>query len=144
MSSTETPSPFPRPQSPPRPLHEPGRNPLLDSIHYAQYTSRESAHERANELQMGREVALIRDKQGEADLYNRMRRAGSMASYGAGYGGYGNSTTGLRFRYVLPQHRRRPRPRQRELRVPKQRAAEQAMEPEALVPIRLDVESEKH
>jgi SWI/SNF-related matrix-associated actin-dependent regulator of chromatin subfamily B member 1 len=146
MSSTETPSPFPRPPSPPRPssTHEVSRNPLLDSIHYSQYTSRESAHERANEVQVARELALIREKQFEADYYSRMRRAGSMVSFGAGYGGYGNSTTGMRFRYVLPQHRRRPRPRQRELRVPKKRAAEQALEPEALVPIRLDVESEKH
>lgn len=145
MSSTETPSPFPRPPSPrASSIHETPRNPLLDSIHYSQYTSRESAHERANEVQVARELALIREKQFEADHYNRLRRAGSMASFGAGYGGYGNSTTGMRVRYVLPQHRRRPRPRQRELRVTKQRAVEQATEPEALVPIRLDVESEKH
>jgi SWI/SNF-related matrix-associated actin-dependent regulator of chromatin subfamily B protein 1 len=110
-----------------------------------QYTSRESAHERANDLQVARELALVREKQVEADFYNRLRRSGgSIAAFGLGYGGYGNSTTGIRFRYVLPQHRRRPRPRQRELRVPKRRATEQAIEPEALVPIRLDVESEKH
>lgn len=146
MSTIETPPPHPRPPSPHSSpaTHEVTRNPLLDSIHYNQYTSREAVHERANEVQSAREVALVREKQIEADYYNRLRRAGSVASFGAGYGGYGNSTTGLRFRYVLPQHRRRPRPRQRELRVPKQRAAEQANEPEALVPIRLDVESEKH
>jgi SNF5 / SMARCB1 / INI1 len=155
LSSTETPPPAaPGPSSSsPRPSshHElpPAagpvtRNPLLDSIHYNQYTSRESAHEHANEIQVAREVALVREKQVEADFYSRMRRAGTIPSFGAGYGGYGNSTTGLRFRYVLPQHRRRPRPRQRELRVPKLRASEQALEPEALVPIRLDVESEKH
>ena len=140
MSSTGTPPAPPRPPSP----REHPRNPLLDSIHYQQYTSRESAHERANELQVARELALVRDKQMEAEFYSRLRRGGSIASFGLGYGGYGNSTTGVRFRYVLPQHRRRPRPRQRELRVPKQRAMEQASEPEALVPIRLDVESEKH
>src|SRR5579859_2974783 len=139
-------SPPPRPSSSPAPPgREHVRNPVLDAIHFKQYTSREAAHERANELQVSREVELIRQKQVETEFYNRLRRTGgSVASFGAGYGGYGNSTTGLRFRYVLPQHRRRPRPRQRELRVPKQRAAEQALEPEALVPIRLDVESEKH
>lgn len=145
MSTAEAPSPFPRPPSPRNAsLHDQVRNPLLDSIHYNQYISRESIHERANEIQVAREVALLREKQLEADFYNRMRRAGSATAFGAGYGGYGNSTTGTRFRYVLPQHRRRPRPRQRELRVPRQRATEQAAEPEALVPIRLDVESEKH
>jgi SWI/SNF-related matrix-associated actin-dependent regulator of chromatin subfamily B member 1 len=145
MSSTQTPPP---PLRPPSPRQSAGkdqtRNPLLDSIHFNQYTTRESAHERANELQVSRELVLVREKQFEADFYNRLRRGGPVASFGLGYGGYGNSTTGVRFRYVLPQHRRRPRPRQRELRVPKQRTAEQAAEPEALVPIRLDVESEKH
>jgi SWI/SNF-related matrix-associated actin-dependent regulator of chromatin subfamily B member 1 len=140
MSLTGTP---PAPPRPPSPRDHP-RNPLLDSIHYQQYTSRESAHERANELQVARELALVREKQMEAEFYSRLRRGGSISSFGLGYGGYGNSTTGVRFRYVLPHARRRPRPRQRELRVPKQRATEQALEPEALVPIRLDVESEKH
>jgi SWI/SNF-related matrix-associated actin-dependent regulator of chromatin subfamily B protein 1 len=145
MTSTETPPPPPLPHSPRSSSQERARNPLLDSIHYQQYTSRESAHERANDAQVARELALIREKQVEADFYNRLRRAGgSTAAFGLGYGGYGNSTTGIRLRYVLPQHRRRPRPRQRELRVPKRRAAEQATEPEALVPVRLDVESEKH
>jgi len=120
------------------------KQPVLDAIHLGQYTAREVAHEKANEIQVGRELNLIREKQFEADHFSRLRRAGTIPSFGAGYGGYGNSTTGLRFRYVLPQHRRRPRPRQRELRVPKKRAAEQALEREALVPIRLDVESEKH
>ena len=131
--------------SPHPPLnHDRPRNPALDQIHLAQYTSREVAHEQANELQVQREMQLIREKQSEAEFYSRMRRGGSVASFGLGYNGYGNSTTGLRFRYILPQHRRRPRPRQRELRVPKPRMQEQANEPEALVPIRLDVESEKH
>jgi len=141
MRASATPPPPPRP---PSLTNEVTRNPLLDSIHLNQYTSREMLHERANEVQLSREMSLRHEKQYEADFYNHIRRRGTIASFGAGYGGYGNSTTGTRFRYVLPQHRRRPRPRQRELRVPKQRAAEQALEPEALVPIRLDVESDKH
>jgi len=146
MSGAETASPFARAPSPRSSSVQETttRQPVLDAIHLSQYTTREAAHEKANEIQVGRELNLIREKQFEADHFSRLRRAGTIPSFGAGYGGYGNSTTGLRFRYVLPQHRRRPRPRQRELRVPKKRAAEQALEPEALVPIRLDVESEKH
>lgn len=142
--SSETPPSLPRQHSPRPSFHNEQARSLLDSIHYNVYTSREAAHERASDVQTQRELTLLREKQFEAEYYNRMRRAGTMASFGAGYGGYGNSTTGLRFRYVYPQQRRRPRPRQRPLRVPKQRASEQALEPEALVPIRLDVESEKH
>src|SRR5579862_2041320 len=143
-SATPPPPSLPSASPHPHTLNERPRNPALDQIHLAQYTSREAAHERANDLQVAREMQLIREKQTEAEFYNRMRRSGSIASFGLGYSGYGNSSTGLRFRYVLPQHRRRPRPRQRELRVPKPRMLEQASEPEALVPIRLDVESEKH
>jgi SWI/SNF-related matrix-associated actin-dependent regulator of chromatin subfamily B member 1 len=143
-SATPPPPSLPSASPHPHTLNERPRNPALDQIHLAQYTSREAAHERANDLQVAREMQLIREKQTEAEFYNRMRRNGSIASFGLGYSGYGNSSTGLRFRYVLPQHRRRPRPRQRELRVPKPRMLEQASEPEALVPIRLDVESEKH
>lgn len=145
MNVAETASPFPRPPSPrSSSAQEATKHPVLDALHLRQYQTREDAHEKANEIQFGRELGLIREKQFEADHFSRLRRAGTIPSFGAGYGGYGNSTTGLKFRHVLPQHRRRPRPRQRELRVPKKRGAEQALEPEALVPIRLDVESEKH
>src|SRR5436190_22036398 len=110
MSSAETPSPFPRPPPSPRSssAHETPRNPILDSIHYSQYSSRETAHERANELQFAREVTLIREKQFEADHYNRLRRRATMPTFGEGYGGYHNITTAKRVRYVLLIHHSTP------------------------------------
>lgn len=121
----------------------------VEKIQLEQYVNREfeyaaaaAWHNPSQELQQ--------QKRAERDFYLQLRRetqGNPAALYGAGYEGFGNPRTDLRNQHpqlLYPTNRRRPGNRKtRELRVSRRDMKIQSEQLEDLVPIRLDIDSDK-
>lgn len=121
----------------------------VEKIQLEQYVNREfeyaaaaAWHNPSQELQQ--------QKRAERDFYLQLRRetqGNPAALYGVGYEGFGNPRTDLRHQHpqlLYPTNRRRPGNRKtRELRVSRRDMKIQSEQLEDLVPIRLDIDSDK-
>lgn len=121
----------------------------VEKIQLEQYVNREfeyaaaaAWHNPTQELQQ--------QKRAERDFYLQLRRetqGNPAVLYGAGYEGFGNPRTDLRHQHpqlLYPTNRRRPGNRKtRELRVSRRDMKIQSEQLEDLVPIRLDIDSDK-
>jgi SWI/SNF-related matrix-associated actin-dependent regulator of chromatin subfamily B protein 1 len=75
-----------------------------------QYVRRDTLYQRALDLQHKRQMNIINEKRKEinqAELRHQTRP--STLLFGPGYEGYGNGTTGTKFRIVYPHDRKRPK-----------------------------------
>ncbi|BFZ60451.1 SWI/SNF chromatin-remodeling complex subunit [Saitoella coloradoensis] len=129
------------PKPPPPPLQLPENlPPTTKNLHLAQYVYREELHQKALDDQQTRINALIMEKRAESD-----RNAVKVSQgWNVGYNGYGNGAQGRQPVFMMPENRKRPRPRMKELKIPKKVMRELAKQPEVLVPVRVDLESDKY
>ncbi|KAI7869446.1 hypothetical protein BDF14DRAFT_1781071 [Spinellus fusiger] len=107
------------------------------------YQDRDKAYQETLNIQHKRHIHLAQEKKRDLELTGGERRArsqhGPLISFGPGYSGYGNGTTGLQTRIVYPQQRKRMR-HAREFRFTLEEVIEQADKEDTLVPIRIDLE----
>lgn len=91
--------------------------------------------------------SLLKRKRAELSYYNQIipyRQSQPGAIFDGGYSGYGNSWTGGQFRIAYPRERKRNKHVSRELNFSTTQIEEIADTPEALVPIRLDLDLDKY
>ncbi|KAI9803311.1 MAG: hypothetical protein M1825_002102 [Sarcosagium campestre] len=120
--------------------------PTTDQLHLEQYVVREQLHAAAISAQSQSQAKLLGGKRQEIEYYKSLgqeRRTNPGAIFGEGYAGYGNGTTDGKFQLVYPGQRRRPGRRSKDIHVPRKEMAAQADQLEELVPIRLDIDSDK-
>ena len=113
-----------------------------------QYIQRDLLHSAAINDQVERSQALLRLKEQELEFYQgegaRRRQQDPGSVFGYGYNGYGNGRTDQRTQLQYPQNRKRPGSRRTgELRIPRKQLNTQAECQEELIPMRLEIETEK-
>ncbi|KAG5440049.1 hypothetical protein PCK2_000657 [Pneumocystis canis] len=98
--------------------------------------------------QQERQLGLIRQKKGELLRLNRIQKLrssgmeGSIQVFGAGYSGYGNGWTGVKPRMLYPNEQRNMRSRVKRFKMETMLLQSQC--PELLVPVRIEMDSDKY
>lgn len=121
----------------------------VEKVQIEQYVNREFEYAAAAAWH-GPSQELQQQKRAERDMYLQIRRetqGNPAALYGMGYEGFGNPRTDLRNQHpqlLYPTNRRRPGNRKtRELRISRRDMKIQSEQLEDLVPIRIDIDSDK-
>ncbi|CAJ0837408.1 4031_t:CDS:2 [Entrophospora sp. SA101] len=107
-----------------------------------QYLRRDKLYQKILDLQHERQSHLIIDKRKEITLHDQKYQQARMmpvTAFGTGYDGYGNGTTGNRFRIIYPNERKRPK-RTREFKFSLQQLGDIAEKEDVLIPIRLEID----
>ncbi|RPA87720.1 SNF5-domain-containing protein [Ascobolus immersus RN42] len=137
----------PRNSASPSPPASPER-PSTSALHLNQYITRDTLHAAALVSQTQAQNELIRQKRREAEYYHELRRErmqNPAAVFGPGYQGFGNGFTDGKTAVVYPYQRKRTGNRKaRAIRFMRKGLREQAEQLEILVPIRLEIDWEKH
>ncbi|KTW28693.1 uncharacterized protein T551_02543 [Pneumocystis jirovecii RU7] len=111
---------------------------------------RDEAYQQILQEQQERQLELIRQKKGELLRLSRIMKLrssgieGSIQVFGTGYAGYGNGWTGLKPRMLYPHEHRNMKSRVNRFRIPKEIMLIQSQRPELLVPVRIEVDSDRH
>ncbi|KAG4304076.1 hypothetical protein PORY_002440 [Pneumocystis oryctolagi] len=100
--------------------------------------------------QQERQLELVRQKKGELLRLNKIQKLrssgieGSIQVFGAGYAGYGNGLTGVKPRMLYPREHRSIKTRMNRFKIPKETMLLQSQRPELLVPVRIEVDSDRY
>lgn len=127
---------------------KPASRPTTSALHLNQYIARDHLHAAALYNQTTSKNELIREKRKEAQYYADLRRVRATnpgAIYGPGYQGFGNGYTDGKTQIVYPAQRKRVGGRKAtSIRFNRKALQEAAEQQEILVPVRLEVDYEKH
>ncbi|CAG8627522.1 803_t:CDS:10, partial [Ambispora gerdemannii] len=106
------------------------------------FIKRDALYQRALDLQHRRQMALITEKRREMEIAHNERKTNARSAssvFGPGYDGYGNGTTGNKFRIIYPHDRKRFK-KTREFSFSGKQLEEISYKEDSLVPIRLEID----
>ncbi|CAG8454110.1 14633_t:CDS:10 [Ambispora leptoticha] len=110
------------------------------------YIKRDALYQKALDLQHRRQMALIAEKRREMEIAHNERKTNARSAssvFGPGYDGYGNGTTGNKFRIIYPHDRKRFK-KTKEFSFSGRELEEIAYKEDSLVPIRLEIDLDGH
>ncbi|KAG5438994.1 hypothetical protein PCANB_002324 [Pneumocystis canis] len=111
---------------------------------------RDEIYQRILIEQQENQLELIHQKKGELVRLSKIQKLrslgmeGSIQVFGAGYSGYGNGCTGIKPRMLYPNEQRNMKSRVKRFKIPRETMLLQSQCPELLVPVRIEVDSDRY
>ncbi|EMR10021.1 hypothetical protein PNEG_01775 [Pneumocystis murina B123] len=115
-----------------------------------EFERRDEAYQQILLEQQERQLELIHQKKEELYRLSRIQKLrlsgieGSIQVFGPGYSGYGNGWTGIKPRMLYPREQRAMKNKARRFKIPRETMLHQSECPELLVPVRIDVDSDRY
>lgn len=116
----------------------------------SEFERRDKAYQKILMEQQERQLELVRQKKGELLRLSKIQKLrlsgveGSMQVFGPGYSGYGNGWTGVKPRMLYPREQKTMKHKVKRFKIPRETMLLQSQCPELLVPVRIEVDSDRY